>query len=100
IVLITHNMGVVADLADRVIVMYQGDIVEEAPVAELFANPREEYTRQLLAAVPHVGQGKSARQVEGASTGSATQAAASAPEGSLIVAERAEIGYPGRFGRG
>src|SRR5690606_17305877 len=73
---------------------------EEAPVAELFANPREEYTRQLLAAVPHVGQGKSARQVEGASTGSATQAAASAPEGSLIVAERAEIGYPGRFGRG
>ncbi len=54
IVLITHNMGVVADLADRVIVMYRGDIVEQAPVRELFAAPREEYTRDLLAAVPHV----------------------------------------------
>ncbi len=62
IVLITHNMGVVADLADRVIVMYQGEIVEQAPVAELFANPQQEYTRKLLAAVPHVGRGKSASQ--------------------------------------
>ena len=40
IVLITHNMGVVADLADRVIVMYRGEIVEQAPVRELFANPQ------------------------------------------------------------
>jgi len=55
IVLITHNMGVVADLADRVVVMYQGDVVEEAEVHELFAHPREEYTRKLLAAVPHLG---------------------------------------------
>ncbi len=57
IVLITHNMGVVADLADRVAVMYRGDLVEEAPVAELFARPREEYTKQLLAAVPRLGAG-------------------------------------------
>ncbi|WP_125098159.1 dipeptide ABC transporter ATP-binding protein [Leucobacter chromiireducens] len=57
IVLITHNMGVVADLADRVAVMYRGDLVEEAPVAELFAHPREEYTKQLLAAVPRLGAG-------------------------------------------
>jgi peptide/nickel transport system ATP-binding protein len=56
IVLITHDMGVVADLADRVVVMYQGQIVEEAPVRELFASPREEYTRKLLAAVPMLGQ--------------------------------------------
>ena len=55
IVLITHNMGVVADLADRVVVMYQGDVVEEAEVHELFAHPREAYTRKLLAAVPHLG---------------------------------------------
>lgn len=55
IVLITHNMGVVADLADRVVVMYQGEVVEEAEVHELFAHPREEYTRKLLAAVPHLG---------------------------------------------
>jgi peptide/nickel transport system ATP-binding protein len=56
IVLITHDMGVVADLADRVVVMYQGEIVEEAPVGELFASPKEEYTRKLLAAVPVLGQ--------------------------------------------
>ncbi|WP_010157695.1 ABC transporter ATP-binding protein, partial [Leucobacter chromiiresistens] len=68
IVLITHNMGVVADLADRVIVMYRGEIIEEAPVAELFGAPKEQYTRDLLAAVPHVGHGKSrtqAREAEG-----------------------------------
>ncbi|MFE7796532.1 ABC transporter ATP-binding protein [Nocardia sp. NPDC057440] len=55
IVLITHNMGVVADLADRVVVMRDGRVVEEAAVDELFANPRADYTRALLAAVPHLG---------------------------------------------
>ncbi|WP_328408790.1 ABC transporter ATP-binding protein [Nocardia sp. NBC_00403] len=55
IVLITHNMGVVADLADRVVVMRDGRVVEEAPVDELFANPHADYTRALLAAVPHLG---------------------------------------------
>ncbi len=92
IVLITHNMGVVADLADRVIVMYRGDIVEQAPVRELFAAPREEYTRELLAAVPHVGRGKSSQQ------SLADAAPTSPPAGSLVVAEKVEIGYPGRFG--
>ncbi|GAA4490225.1 ABC transporter ATP-binding protein [Microbacterium panaciterrae] len=105
IVLITHNMGVVADLADRVVVMLQGDIVEQAPVHELFANPREEYTRELLAAVPHVGQGKSALEptvpvVQRAQRDETLAAADMAPEGSLIVARACEIGYPGRFGRG
>jgi peptide/nickel transport system ATP-binding protein len=56
IVLITHNMGVVADLADRVVVMYQGDVVEEASAKSLFAEPRQDYTRKLLAAVPHLGR--------------------------------------------
>lgn len=55
IVLITHNMGVVADLADRVAVMFRGELVEQAPVKELFANPKAEYTRQLLDAVPKIG---------------------------------------------
>ncbi|MFD4433274.1 ABC transporter ATP-binding protein [Nocardia sp. NPDC058497] len=55
IVLITHNMGVVADLADRVVVMRAGEVVEQAPVHELFASPRAEYTRALLDAVPHLG---------------------------------------------
>ena len=104
IVLITHNMGVVADLADRVVVMLRGDIVEQAPVRDLFANPQQEYTRELLAAVPHVGQGKSAlgapSVLERAQRDETPHAADVAPEGSLIVARECEIGYPGRFGRG
>ncbi|MET0450181.1 MAG: dipeptide ABC transporter ATP-binding protein [Aeromicrobium sp.] len=56
IVLITHNMGVVADMADRVVVMYRGNIVEQAPAKQLFATPRHPYTRALLAAVPHLGR--------------------------------------------
>ncbi|MBU4465789.1 MAG: ABC transporter ATP-binding protein [Actinobacteria bacterium] len=92
IVLITHNMGVVADLADRVIVMYQGDIVEQAPVRELFADPQQAYTRELLAAVPHVGRGKSTTQ------DAATAAPSAPPEGSLVVASNLHIAYPGRFG--
>ena len=56
IVLITHNMGVVADMADRVIVMYRGAVVEEAPVQQLFATPEHPYTQALLDAVPHLGR--------------------------------------------
>ncbi|KQY56186.1 glutathione ABC transporter ATP-binding protein [Aeromicrobium sp. Root495] len=56
IILITHNMGVVADMADRVVVMYRGEIVEQAPVDQLFSAPAHPYTRALLDAVPHLGQ--------------------------------------------
>ncbi|MBV7362832.1 ABC transporter ATP-binding protein [Actinomycetaceae bacterium TAE3-ERU4] len=56
VVLITHNMGVVADLADRVAVMYRGELVEQAEAHELFANPKAQYTRDLLAAVPKIGE--------------------------------------------
>jgi peptide/nickel transport system ATP-binding protein len=52
VVLITHDLGVVADMADRVEVMYAGHRVESAPVDELFAAPRHPYTKRLLAAVP------------------------------------------------
>jgi peptide/nickel transport system ATP-binding protein len=55
IVLITHNLGVVADVADRVIVMYAGRKAEEAPVHELFAQPQHPYTNGLLGAVPRPG---------------------------------------------
>ncbi len=55
IILITHDMGVVAEMADRVIVMQAGRMVEEAGVRDLFAAPRERYTRDLLAAVPRLG---------------------------------------------
>ncbi len=55
IVLITHDMGVVADLADRIAVMREGRIVESGTAEEVFNNPRHEYTQALLAAVPHLG---------------------------------------------
>ena len=55
ILLITHDLGVVAETAQRVVVMYAGRKVEEAPVAELFANPQHPYTRGLLGAVPRLG---------------------------------------------
>jgi peptide/nickel transport system ATP-binding protein len=55
IILITHDMGVVAEMADRVIVMRSGRMVEEGPVASIFATPRADYTRDLLAAVPRMG---------------------------------------------
>jgi peptide/nickel transport system ATP-binding protein len=52
IILITHDLGVVAEMADRVVVMYAGEVVEEAPVRELFNNPRHPYTRSLLNSIP------------------------------------------------
>ena len=55
IVIITHDLGVVAETADRVMVMYAGRKVEEAPVKELFSNPRHPYTSGLLGAMPRLG---------------------------------------------
>ena len=52
VLLITHDLGVVAELCDRVAVMYAGTIVETAPVAELFSDPQHPYTQGLLAALP------------------------------------------------
>jgi peptide/nickel transport system ATP-binding protein len=64
IVLITHNLGVVADLADRVIVMYAGRKAEEAPVGELFAHPQHPYTIGLLGAIPRPGSAHNGRLQE------------------------------------
>jgi peptide/nickel transport system ATP-binding protein len=62
IILITHNLGVVADIADRVIVMYAGRKAEEAPVEELFAHPQHPYTIGLLGAIPRPLEGSEARE--------------------------------------
>jgi peptide/nickel transport system ATP-binding protein len=65
IMLITHAMGVVAEVAQRVVVMYAGKVVEEAPVERLFANPRHPYTRGLIRSIPRVdkaGGGKTRLQ--------------------------------------
>ena len=59
IILITHDLGVVAEMAHRVVVMYAGRKVEEAPVEDLFAHPRHPYTRGLLGSMPHLGRSAS-----------------------------------------
>jgi peptide/nickel transport system ATP-binding protein len=86
IILVTHNMGVVADLADRVCVMRHGKIVESADTSALFAKPQHEYTRALLAAVPRLGAGD-------------TRPHADVREPFAVRAESLEVAYPGRFRR-
>jgi peptide/nickel transport system ATP-binding protein len=54
IMLITHAMGVVAETAQRVVVMYAGKVIEEAPVDQLFANPRHPYTQGLIRSIPRI----------------------------------------------
>lgn len=54
IILITHDLGVVAEVADRVAVMYAGEIIEEAPVEELFNHPKHPYTRSLFNSIPQI----------------------------------------------
>jgi ABC-type dipeptide/oligopeptide/nickel transport system ATPase component len=55
LLLITHDFGVIAEMADRVAVMYRGVIVEEGPVRQILRSPTHDYTRSLLSAVPGVG---------------------------------------------
>ena len=113
IVLITHNMGVVADLADRVAVMYEGVVVEEAPAQQLFSSPQHPYTQKLLAAVPRVGTGAAraaarteARAAAAAAAAAAGAAGAGADAGAAatsvlpaVVADQLVIEYPGRLGQ-
>src|SRR5207253_8445324 len=54
IMLITHAMGVVAETAQRVVVMYAGKVIEEAPVGQLFSDPRHPYTQGLIRSIPRV----------------------------------------------
>ena len=94
IVLITHNMGVVADLADRVAVMYQGELVEQADVRTLFASPKEPYTQQLLAAVPRLGEG-----LERARVRTERRPEGWADQAPVVEARDLRVVYPGRFRR-
>ena len=59
VLLITHDMGVVADIADHIAVMRKGEVVEAGPSLEIFRDPKHPYTQALLASVPHLGQGNS-----------------------------------------
>jgi peptide/nickel transport system ATP-binding protein len=89
VLLVTHNMGVVADIADRVAVMLQGEIVESGPVEEVLLRPRHEYTARLLAAVPRLDPAAESEE-----------SSASPPEGadSHAVIELCDVSVV--FGRG
>ncbi|MCF2586739.1 dipeptide ABC transporter ATP-binding protein [Brevibacterium sp. UCMA 11752] len=114
IVLITHNMGVVADLADRVAVMYRGDLVEVSSVKQLFSDPKEQYTRDLLGAVPRLGSTVVGSRKAAAASANQDRADESTREStgadadpgeprderdSIVVARNLDIVYPGGFGR-
>ncbi len=65
LLLITHDLGVIAETADRVAVMYAGRIVEQGPVREIFRNPKHPYTRGLLASIPDDAAGSRLKAIEG-----------------------------------
>lgn len=89
ILLITHDMGVVADIADRVVVMRRGRVVETGTAAAVFAAPSADYTRELLAAVPRMGTGAGlARDAQGHRASDARRAPSEpASEGVVPAAE-------------
>jgi oligopeptide/dipeptide ABC transporter ATP-binding protein len=65
ILLITHDLGIIAEMASRVVVMYAGQVVEEAPVRELFKDPRHPYTQGLLGSIPVIGsKAKTGRRLQ------------------------------------
>ncbi|MCM3778717.1 ABC transporter ATP-binding protein [Microbacterium hydrocarbonoxydans] len=99
VLIITHDMGVVADVADEVVVMKDGRVVEEAPSAQLFKTPQEPYTKALLAAVPHLGKAddflsaaRNKLRIDGVT------ATTPLPE-TVLRLQDAVIRYPGRWRR-
>ncbi|MFI1332640.1 dipeptide ABC transporter ATP-binding protein [Streptomyces sp. NPDC020845] len=80
VLLVTHNMGVVADFADRVAVMYQGRIVETGPVEDVLLRPSHDYTRRLLAAVPRLSVAESDERPPASRRRSATAVGEARPD--------------------
>ncbi|KQO62999.1 ABC transporter ATP-binding protein [Curtobacterium sp. Leaf261] len=99
ILLITHDMGVVADLADRVVVMRNGRVVETGDAQAVFSTPAAEYTRELLAAVPRMGVGNAIADlvVGGAPLGGPADGALGGP--AAVLEARGLVVEYGRLGR-
>lgn len=96
VLLITHDMGVVADLADWIVVMKSGEVVEQGPATRVLGDPQDDYTKELLASVPRLGE-----TLEGEATvdvvESLAAAVASGPartETIRLAAEAPEIAHP------
>ncbi|WP_456787855.1 ABC transporter ATP-binding protein [Cellulomonas sp. P5_C5] len=98
IVLITHDMGVVADMADTMIVMKDGKVVEQGDARQLFAAPQHPYTIKLLDAVPHLGRSGEALAAERSGTTTSPVDAPVVVDERVVVleAEQMVIEYPGR----
>jgi peptide/nickel transport system ATP-binding protein len=96
IILITHNMGVVADMADRILVMRRGKLVEHGTSAEIFSHPQQDYTKALLAAVPHLGEHSPVSTDERRKPTSEAGAAPTGPtdDTAALVLEDVAIEYP------
>ncbi len=94
VLIITHNMGVVADIADQVVVMYRGHVVEQGSVDQIFYDPQADYTKRLLAAVPRIGQRLVVRDAAGDVIERKVDWRA---EPVVVKAEHMDITYPGRF---
>lgn len=100
VLIITHDMGVVADVADDVVVMKDGQVVETAPSKQLFEVPQQDYTKKLLSAVPRLGEAKdflasssdNRLRIEGI-------AAENVPPKTVLDLDQVIIRYPGRWRR-
>ncbi|WOC13362.1 ABC transporter ATP-binding protein [Gordonia sp. MP11Mi] len=90
ILLITHNLGVVAEIADRVVVVQLGETIETAGVHEIFAAPQQPYTRQLLAAVPRLD----------VTAGEAGGRGVDAADDPVVRVDAITVTHPGRYGAG
>lgn len=97
IVLITHDMGVVADMADTMIVMKDGKVVEQGVARELFADPQHPYTIKLLDAVPHLGRSTETEQSATSATPTQDAPAVTTSDRAVVLeAQQMVIEYPGR----
>lgn len=94
VLIITHNMGVIADIADQVVVMYQGHVVEQGDVEQIFYHPKDPYTQRLLASVPRIGEKLVVKNKDGSVV---RRSVDWRKEPVVVEAKRMSVTYPGRL---